>query len=93
MSQEHETGALRGKLRETEAALAAAQRELKETQARLDATLRLQRPGALPLANCTASCTPLVPCTGASTALPADQCAAWQAFWDGAGGKGCGGCS
>ena len=25
-------------------------------------------------------------CTGASTALPADQCAAWQAFWDGAGG-------
>lgn len=46
MSHEHETGALRGKLRETEAALAAAQRELKETQARLDATLRLQRPGA-----------------------------------------------
>ena len=51
MSQAHETGALRGKLRETEAALAAAQRELKETQARLDATLRLQRPGALPLAH------------------------------------------
>ena len=25
-------------------------------------------------------------CTGASTALPADQCAAWQGFWDGAGG-------
>jgi len=51
MSHEHETGALRGKLRET-AALAAAQRELKEAQARLDATLRLQRPGAqLPLAH------------------------------------------
>jgi hypothetical protein len=27
-------------------------------------------------------------CTGASTALPADQCAAWQAFWDGAHGNG-----
>jgi hypothetical protein len=25
-------------------------------------------------------------CDGASTKLPADQCAAWQAFWDGAGG-------
>ena len=27
-------------------------------------------------------------CTGASTKLPADQCAASQAFWDGAGGAG-----
>ena len=30
----------------------------------------------------------LVACTGASTKLPADQCAAWQDFWDGAGGAG-----
>ena len=61
MSLQHESGAkaaenflLRGKLRETEAALAAAQHQLKETQARLDIALRLQRPGAqrlLPLAH------------------------------------------
>ena len=25
-------------------------------------------------------------CSGASTKLPADQCAAWQSFWDDAGG-------
>ena len=30
----------------------------------------------------------LAACTGASTKLPADQCTAWQAFWDGAGGAG-----
>ena len=61
MSLQHESGAkaaenflLRGKLRETEAALVATQHQLKETQTRLDAALRLQRPGAqrlLPLAH------------------------------------------
>lgn len=61
MSLQNESGAkaaenflLRGKLRKTEAALAAAQHQLKETQARLDTALRLQRPGAqrlLPLAH------------------------------------------
>ena len=61
MSLQHESGAkaaenflLRGKLRETEAALVATQHQLKDTQAQLDAALRLQRPGAqrlLPLAH------------------------------------------
>ena len=51
MSLQNESGAkaaenflLRGKLRETEAALAAAQHQLKETQARLDTALRLDVP-------------------------------------------------
>ena len=41
---------------------------------------------ALVVALAIAKVRPLAVCTGASTNLPADQCAAWQAFWDGAGG-------
>jgi hypothetical protein len=39
-----------------------------------------------PLAPSVKASCEVAACTGSSTALPADQCAAWQAFWDGAGG-------
>jgi hypothetical protein len=43
---------------------------------------------ALVVALAIAEVRPLALCTGASTKLPAGQCAAWQAFWDGAHGNG-----
>ena len=45
-------------------------------------------PASLALAVAEVRPRAVAACTGASTALPADQCAAWQALWDGAGGAG-----